>query len=119
MQGQHYTMALIDRVYDAGRVIERLLDVNSDLCQEVEELKSRPGPEAVIAAKRRASDLEKEVNRMKAKLKENRARVQTLDDELLTLSQDVKSTRSASWAAEEALKEERLHLPDQAEERLR
>ncbi|THU54597.1 hypothetical protein C4D60_Mb10t26790 [Musa balbisiana] len=49
--GQHYTMALIDRVYDVGRVIERLLDANSNLCQEVEELKNRPDPEAIAAAK--------------------------------------------------------------------
>lgn len=51
MQGQHYTMALIDCVFDADRVIERLLDANSDLHREVKELKSRPGLEVIAVAK--------------------------------------------------------------------
>lgn len=48
-------------------------------------------------------------------LEESRARVQTLDDELQTLSRDVESTRSSAWAAEETLKEERLALPETIE----
>lgn len=96
VQSQHYTMALIDPMYDVGRVIERLADANSDLRQEVEELKSRPGPETVATAEQCASDLEEEVNRLKAELKESRACVRTLDDKLLTLSPDVEAARTAS-----------------------
>ncbi|THU72456.1 hypothetical protein C4D60_Mb04t12320 [Musa balbisiana] len=94
-------MALIDHLYDASRVIKRLADTNSDLYREVEELKTSL----------HTSDLEEEVNHLKAELKECRARVWTLDDELLTLSRDVKATRTTSWAAKETLKEERLGLP--------
>lgn len=79
-------MALINRVYDAGRVIERLLGANSDLRLEVLELKSRSSPKAVAIAKQRASNLGEEVDRLKAELKESRASVQMLDDELQTLS---------------------------------
>lgn len=46
-QGQHYTMALIDCVYDIGRVIERMGEMNSGLRWEIEELKGKPGPMAV------------------------------------------------------------------------
>lgn len=48
VQSQHYIMALIDCVYDTDRVIEHLADTNSNLHREVEELKSGPGPEAVV-----------------------------------------------------------------------
>lgn len=108
-------MALIDRVYDASRVIERLGEANSNLHHEVEKLKSRSNPEVVVAAEQRASDLE-EVYHLRAELKESRAHVQTLDEELLTLSWDIESAKSASWSAEEALKEERLRLPKKIEE---
>ena len=47
VQGQHYTMVLIDCIYDVGRVIEHLSDVNSALHLEVLELKSGSGPEAI------------------------------------------------------------------------
>lgn len=94
MQSQHCTMALIDRVYDTERVIERLLDANSGLRLEVLELKSRSDPKAVVVAEQHASDMGEEVDHLKAELKESRASVQTLDDELQTLSQDVESARS-------------------------
>ncbi|THU50715.1 hypothetical protein C4D60_Mb06t23240 [Musa balbisiana] len=102
-------------VYDAGRVIERLGEANSSLCHEVEELKSGAGLEVVAVAEQCALDLEEEVNHLRAELNESRARVRMLDDELLTLSRDVESTRSTSWAAEEALKEECLRLPRRIE----
>ena len=41
-----------------------------------------------------ASELEAEVSHLKAKLKESRVRIWMLDDELLTLSQDVEAIRT-------------------------
>lgn len=50
MQSQHYTMALIDRVYDVGRVIERLGEMNLGFHREIEELKGGPGLVAMAVA---------------------------------------------------------------------
>lgn len=42
-------MALIGHINDAGRVIERMGEMNSGIRQEIEELKGGPGPTAVAA----------------------------------------------------------------------
>ena len=47
MQGQHYTMALMDRVCNARRVIAYQEDANSALHLEILELKSGCGLEAI------------------------------------------------------------------------
>ena len=71
VQNQHYTMALIDCVYDAGWVIECLGEMNSNLHREVEELKNRPDPIVVVAAEQWDIDLETEVERLKSELGES------------------------------------------------
>lgn len=90
-------MVLINHVYDARRVIEHLSGANSNLRQEVEELKSGARLESVVVAEQHASDLVEEVERLKTELKDSRARVRILVNELLTLSRDIESAKSASW----------------------
>ncbi|THU56296.1 hypothetical protein C4D60_Mb11t15780 [Musa balbisiana] len=114
-QGQHYYMVLIDRVRDAGRVIEHLSDSNSALRMEILELKAGTGLKAVVAAKQCTSALDEEVNRLKTKLEESLAHAQMLDNELQTLSRDVESARSSAWATKETLKEEHLALLEKIE----
>ncbi|THU48458.1 hypothetical protein C4D60_Mb09t26470 [Musa balbisiana] len=58
--GQHYVMALIDRVLDAGRVIERQSNTIAALRLENQELRSSSGPEVVAAAEQRAAALDEE-----------------------------------------------------------
>ncbi|RWW64587.1 hypothetical protein BHE74_00028168 [Ensete ventricosum] len=41
LQNQHYMMALVDYVHDAGRVITVMDNKMAGLCKEVEELKSK------------------------------------------------------------------------------
>ncbi|RWW41862.1 hypothetical protein BHE74_00052626 [Ensete ventricosum] len=53
-------MALFDRVHDAGRLITFMDYRIANLLQEIDALKSGGGPEAVAAAKERATELEKE-----------------------------------------------------------
>ncbi|THU64248.1 hypothetical protein C4D60_Mb01t24470 [Musa balbisiana] len=108
-------MALIDRVLDAGRVIERQSNTIAALRLENQELRSSSGPEVVAAAEQRAAALDEEVSRLKAELEEGQARVRMLDDELRTLSNDIESARSSAWAVEEALKEEHRVLPERIE----
>lgn len=42
-------MDLIDRVYDVGRIIDRLGEMNSGHRREVEELKGGLGPATMVA----------------------------------------------------------------------
>ncbi|THU43910.1 hypothetical protein C4D60_Mb02t01830 [Musa balbisiana] len=94
------------------RVIDCLSYANSSLRLEVMELKSGSGTKTVAATEQRASDQGGEVDRLKAELEKSQTRIRMLDDELLTLSHDVKSARSSAWATEQVLKEERLTLPE-------
>ncbi|CAL9186775.1 unnamed protein product [Musa hybrid cultivar] len=64
--GQHYTMALADRVRDGGRALGILCDRNAELRREIEEVRAGAAPEAVATAEQRSSELEAEVNRLKA-----------------------------------------------------
>ncbi|THU57199.1 hypothetical protein C4D60_Mb03t00980 [Musa balbisiana] len=113
--GQHYVMALIDRVLDTGWVIEHQSNTNIALRLENQELRNSSGPEVVAAVEQRAAALDEEVSRLKAELEESQAHARTLDDELRTVSNDIESTRSSAWAAEEALKEEQRVLPERIE----
>ncbi|RZS19019.1 hypothetical protein BHM03_00051366 [Ensete ventricosum] len=54
-------MALFNRVHDAGRLITFMDYRITSLQQEIDALKSRGGPEAVVATEERASELEKEL----------------------------------------------------------
>ncbi|RRT73217.1 hypothetical protein B296_00003344 [Ensete ventricosum] len=57
------TMALFDRVHDAGRLITFMDYHITSLQQEIDALKSRGGPEAVVVAEERASELKRSSRR--------------------------------------------------------
>ncbi|RRT80910.1 hypothetical protein B296_00002222 [Ensete ventricosum] len=65
-----YTMALIDQVHDAGRVIDYMGDKIFDLQSEIRELKEGPCMTVIMAAKQRATDLQAEVERLKSDIGE-------------------------------------------------
>ncbi|THU58926.1 hypothetical protein C4D60_Mb03t19630 [Musa balbisiana] len=94
--GKHYSMALIDRVWDARRVIEHLSDSNFTLRMEILELKAGMGPKVVVAAEQCALALDEEMNHLKAELEESWARARMFDDELQPLSRDVEFARSSA-----------------------
>lgn len=71
VQVQQYAMALIDRVLDAGQVIEHQSDAYSALHMEILELKTGWGLEAAAVTEQRASALDEEVNCLKAELEES------------------------------------------------
>ena len=54
-------MAMIDRVYDTGKIIDRLGEMNSVHRWEVEELKDGPSPMIVTAIEQHATNLEAKV----------------------------------------------------------
>ena len=108
MQSLHYGMTLIDRVLDVGRAIERQMDLDDALWKVNLELRAKGGVEAIVAVEERATMLEGEVARLKTELEESRSNVRSLDDELLSLSQDVKAAKAIARAVEEVLEEERL-----------
>ncbi|RWV96276.1 hypothetical protein GW17_00041031 [Ensete ventricosum] len=56
-------MALFDRVHDAGRLITFMDYHITSLQQEIDALKSRGGPEAVVVAEERASELKRSSRR--------------------------------------------------------
>ncbi|THU61032.1 hypothetical protein C4D60_Mb07t19000 [Musa balbisiana] len=70
-------MAPIDRVLDAGRVIERQSNTIAALRLENQELRNSSGPEVVAAAEQRVAALDEEVSRLKAELEESQARSRT------------------------------------------
>ncbi|THU72573.1 hypothetical protein C4D60_Mb04t13580 [Musa balbisiana] len=111
-------MALIDRVLDSGRVIERQASINTSIQWENQELRARVGLEVVAAVEQCVSALEEEVTHLKAELEESQLHIRMLDNELLTLSHNVETARSSAWAAKEVLKEERLALPRKIKEAL-
>ncbi|RRT32101.1 hypothetical protein B296_00048197 [Ensete ventricosum] len=118
--GQHFQMALFDRVHDVGRLITFMNYQISQLQQELDALKSGGGPKAVAKAEERASELQEELEKTRRErdeallrckaskkelhevrsnlievqrlLKEARVRAQKMDDELL---QTVKALKSA------------------------
>ncbi|RRT85836.1 hypothetical protein B296_00001892 [Ensete ventricosum] len=65
----HYTIALIDRVHDIGRVISYMGDKIIKLHDEIWMLKEGPGPMVIAAVEQRAANLLAEVERLKADLK--------------------------------------------------
>ncbi|RRT37259.1 hypothetical protein B296_00035746 [Ensete ventricosum] len=62
---QHVQMALFDRIHDAGRLITFMDYRITNLQQEIDALKSGGGPEAIAAAEEHASELEKELEKIK------------------------------------------------------
>ncbi|KAJ8501145.1 hypothetical protein OPV22_011697 [Ensete ventricosum] len=117
--GQHFQMALVDRVHDAGRLITFMDHRVRQLQEELDALKSRGGPEAVVEAEEYASRLREELEKIKAEellrreasekelqaiwghlgdaqqlLKEAQARARRMDDELLQAVKDLEHARA-------------------------
>ncbi|RWV76895.1 hypothetical protein GW17_00062367, partial [Ensete ventricosum] len=117
--GQHFQMALVDRVHDAGRLITFMDHRVKQLQEELDVLKSKGGPEAVAEAEERASRLREELEKLKGEraeellrreasekelrghlgdaqqlLKEARARARRMDDELLQAVKDLEHARA-------------------------
>ncbi|RWW37455.1 hypothetical protein BHE74_00057418 [Ensete ventricosum] len=119
VQSQHFQIALVDRVHDAGRLITFMDYQVKQLQEELDALKSRGGPEAVAEAEERASGLREELEKIKREkaeellkreasekelqevrghlgdtqqlLKEARTRARRMDDELLQAVKDLES----------------------------
>ncbi|RRT31385.1 hypothetical protein B296_00053691 [Ensete ventricosum] len=117
---QHFQMALVDRVYDAGRLITFMDYRVKQLQEELNALKSKGGPEAIV--EERASMLREELEKIKGEkavellrreasdkellavwghlgdaqqlLKESGTRARRMDDELLQAMKDLESTRA-------------------------
>ncbi|KAJ8470140.1 hypothetical protein OPV22_024483 [Ensete ventricosum] len=120
--GQHFQMALVDRVHDAGRLITFMDYRVKQLQEELDALKSRGGPEAVAEAEEHASRLREELEKIKGEkakellrreasekelqaiwghlgntqqlLKEARTRARRMDDELLQAMKDLEHARA-------------------------
>ncbi|RZS28270.1 hypothetical protein BHM03_00061843, partial [Ensete ventricosum] len=121
-EGQHFQMALVDRVHDAGRLITFMDYRVKQLQEELDALKSRGGPKAVAEAEERASRLREELEKIKGEkaeellrckasekeleairghlgdaqqlLKEARTRARRMDDELLQVVKDLEHARA-------------------------
>ncbi|THU71285.1 hypothetical protein C4D60_Mb08t33950 [Musa balbisiana] len=110
--GQHYTMALMDRVRDAGRVIGNLSERNAELLRQIEEIRVGAALKAVAAAEQHASDLEAEATHLKSELKvaeernkelqvylkATQAEVRLAKGEMLALNQKLDEAHAASGA---------------------
>ncbi|XP_065033859.1 uncharacterized protein LOC135666279 [Musa acuminata AAA Group] len=92
--GQHYAMALADRVRDAGRALGILCDRNAELRKQLEEVRAGAAPEVVAAAEQRSSELEEEAMHL-------RAEARAADKRALALEAEVLRLRSEAKAAEE------------------
>ncbi|RRT77101.1 hypothetical protein B296_00010790 [Ensete ventricosum] len=77
-QSQHYYMALIDRVHDAGQVITTLDNKLDVLRKEVQRLKDGGDPDAVAAVEQRASKAQSLVDNLKIELEEATRRRESL-----------------------------------------
>ncbi|RWW74979.1 hypothetical protein BHE74_00017024 [Ensete ventricosum] len=75
-------MALIDRVHDVDRVITSLGEKMDGLRKEVQRLKDRSNPDAVVATEQRASEAQSLADHLKAKLEEATQRWESLEKEL-------------------------------------
>ncbi|THU50168.1 hypothetical protein C4D60_Mb06t17260 [Musa balbisiana] len=124
--GQHYAMALMDRVCNAGRVIGNLSDHNAELRRKIEEIRAGAAPEAMAAAEQRASDLEAEAmhlrfelkvakehnNGLQVHLKAAQAEVRLAKGETLALSQKLDEARVEARAASKTLADEICQRPE-------
>ncbi|RWW20806.1 hypothetical protein GW17_00015063, partial [Ensete ventricosum] len=103
--GQHFQMALVDRVHDAGRLITfmdhrvRQLQEELDALKLREELEKIKGERAEELLRREASEKELQAIRghlgdAQQLLKEARARARRMDDELLQAVKDLEHARA-------------------------
>ncbi|RRT32154.1 hypothetical protein B296_00054433 [Ensete ventricosum] len=79
---QHFQMTLFDRVHDAGRLITFMDYRVKQLQEELDALKSRGGPEAVAEAEDRASELRKELEKIKREKAEELLKREASEKEL-------------------------------------
>ncbi|RZS25387.1 hypothetical protein BHM03_00058578, partial [Ensete ventricosum] len=79
---QHFQMALFDRVHDAGRLITFMDYRDKQLQEELDALKSKGGPEAVVEAEERASELREELEKSKRERGEELLRREASEKEL-------------------------------------
>ncbi|RRT73522.1 hypothetical protein B296_00030538, partial [Ensete ventricosum] len=78
----HVWMTLIDRVHDVDRVVTSLGEKMDGLRKEVQRLKDRSNPDAVVATEQRASEAQSLVDHLKAKLGEATQHWESLEEEL-------------------------------------
>uniref|UniRef100_A0A804HN11 Uncharacterized protein n=1 Tax=Musa acuminata subsp. malaccensis TaxID=214687 RepID=A0A804HN11_MUSAM len=90
--GQHYAMALADRVRDAGRALGILCERNAELRKQLEEVRAGVASEAVAAAEQRSSELEAEATRLRAEAGAAGERVSSLEAEVLRLRSEAKAS---------------------------
>ncbi|RRT31509.1 hypothetical protein B296_00047580 [Ensete ventricosum] len=79
---QHFQMTLFNRVHDAGRLITFIDYRVKQLQEELDVLKSRGGPEAIVEAKKRTSELWEELEKIKREKAEELLRREVLEKEL-------------------------------------
>ncbi|RZR97646.1 hypothetical protein BHM03_00026875, partial [Ensete ventricosum] len=79
---EHYSMALLDRVHDAGRVITLIDNKFNLLRKEVQKLKEGGNPEAVAAAERRATEAQALIENLQAELEEAARQWESMEKEL-------------------------------------
>ncbi|RWW00974.1 hypothetical protein GW17_00036021 [Ensete ventricosum] len=119
--GLYFIDTLIDHVHDAGQIVRLLTEWNSVLRAENRELKSGVGSEVVVATERQATELNADVEQLKAALCDSEQRCKDhqlatdsardelkdlresrgrLEDEVLLLTRDAKVLRSKikTWA---------------------
>ncbi|RRT31353.1 hypothetical protein B296_00054300 [Ensete ventricosum] len=121
-EGQHFQMALVDRVHDRGRLIIFMDYRVKQLQEELDALRSKGGPEAVAEPEEHASRLMEELEKIKGEkaeellrreasekelqavrghlgdvqqlLKEAQIRARRMDDELLQAVKDLEHARA-------------------------
>ncbi|THU56153.1 hypothetical protein C4D60_Mb11t14250 [Musa balbisiana] len=107
LHGNHYAVALMDHVRDAGRVVAILGGRNADLRRQLDEVRTRGAPEAVATAEQRASDLDAEVTRLRSKLKASEERNMELQTHLKAFVAEARSARGDSLELIRRLEEAR------------
>ncbi|RZS14399.1 hypothetical protein BHM03_00046071 [Ensete ventricosum] len=105
-------MVLFDRVHDAGQLITFMDYRITSLQQEINALKSGGGPEAVATAEEHASELEKELEKMRREQDEALQRLETSDKELNEARGDLSEAQrqlKEAWVRARKMDNELLH----------
>ncbi|RZR85127.1 hypothetical protein BHM03_00012058, partial [Ensete ventricosum] len=79
---QHFQMTLFDRVHDVGRLTTFMDYWVKQLQEELDALKLRGGPEAIVEAEERASELQEELEKIKREKVEELLRREASEKEL-------------------------------------
>ncbi|CAD5170566.1 unnamed protein product [Musa acuminata subsp. malaccensis] len=94
--GNHYAVALMDRVCDAGRIIAVLSGRNAELRKQVDEVRAGGAPEAFTAAEQRAADSDAEAARLRSELQASEERNMELQTHLKASVAEARSARGDS-----------------------